>query len=157
MSNYYTTITYSASATSDSKSSSSSGLSKKNRNIVIGCVVGIGVPLLLAIAAVIYFYCVRSTETNFINSDGQVVTAYSPNILTRWWYALIGKDISSRYGGDSPLGGTTDIDAELSGGDHSGDVSRRPTDGRGSHSNDLMLEEEKYYDEEGNELNARNY
>lgn len=28
---------------------------------------------------------------------------------------------------------------------------------RKSHSNELMLEEEKYYDDDGNELNGRNY
>lgn len=37
-------------------------------------------------------------------------------------------------------------------------VGRNTTDGhRKSHSNELMLEEEKYYDDDGNELNGRNY
>ncbi|SCU90850.1 LADA_0F06744g1_1 [Lachancea dasiensis] len=154
------TVYYTATSTAGSKGSENggSGLSKKNRNIVIGCVVGIGVPILLGILAFFYFFCIRSKKTNFINSEGHVVTAYKQNKLTRWWYALMGKSGRSEYEGDSPIGGTSELDDDNNGpGDRSNGVSRNPTDGRGSHSNELMLDEEKYYDEHGNELNARNY
>lgn len=160
LSNHYTTITQSAAATaqssSDKSGSGGSKLSKKNRNIVIGCVVGIGVPLLLAVLAFFYFYCMKTKKTNFIDSEGHVVTAYRQNKLTRWWRSAMGKDVSSEYEGDTPIGGTSDLGDEA-GGHRSNGVSRNPTDGRGSHSNELMLDEEKYYDENGNELNARNY
>lgn len=120
---------------------------------------GIGVPLILAILAILYFYCIRSTRTNFIDSEGKVVTAYSANKFTKWWYSLLGKDVNQKYETNSPLGGSPDIGVNDEGIDPSAannDVSRRGTE-RGSHSNDLMLEEEKYYDEDGNELSGRNY
>lgn len=68
----------------------------------------------------------------------------------------MGKDVSNEYDGDTPIGGASEINNENSG-HRSNGVSRNPTDGNGSHSNELMLDEEKYYDENGNELNARRY
>lgn len=141
---------------------SSSGLSKKNRNIVIGCVVGIGAPLIIAILAILYFYCIQSRKTDFIDSDGKVVTAYRANWLTKWWYGLIGKDISDKYESNSPLGTSNspilnedEVHTYSSNNDNS-NVDTTSNSG-GGHSNELMLQEEKYYDEHGNELNVRNY
>lgn len=142
------------------RSSSSGGLSKKNRNIVIGCVVGIGVPLIIAVLVVLYFYCVQSKKTDFIDSDGKVVTAYRANSFKKWWYGLIGKDISDQYESNSPLG-TSNSPILSEDDNHSYSTNnenlQETTNSGGAHSNELMLEEEKYYDEYGNELNARNY
>ncbi|CAI4657893.1 BDM_1a_G0038610.mRNA.1.CDS.1 [Saccharomyces cerevisiae] len=185
LSNHYTTVTYTPSATADSRNKSkSSGLSKKNRNIVIGCVVGIGVPLILVILALIYMFCIQSSRTDFIDSDGKVVTAYRANKFTKWWYMLLGKKVSDEYHSDSPLGGS----ASSAGGldlDEADDVMEQsslfdvrirdsdsvlPNANTADHnntnsggepinssvaSNDII--EEKFYDEQGNELSPRNY
>ncbi|EGA85713.1 Mid2p [Saccharomyces cerevisiae VL3] len=185
LSNHYTTVTYTPSATADSSNKSkSSGLSKKNRNIVIGCVVGIGVPLILVILALIYMFCIQSSRTDFIDSDGKVVTAYRANKFTKWWYMLLGKKVSDEYHSDSPLGGS----ASSAGGldlDEADDVMEQsslfdvrirdsdsvlPNANTADHnntnsggepinssvaSNDII--EEKFYDEQGNELSPRNY
>lgn len=162
VSNLYTTYTYTADA--GQKSQTSHGLSKKNRNIIIGCVVGIGVPLIIVVLLLIYFFCVQSKKTDFLDSDGKVVTAYRANKLTKWWYALLGKDISDKYESKSPLGNTNSpiLDEEEDGRsfhapNDDGIVDSTTNSGGAAHSNDLMLEEDKYYDENGNELNARNY
>lgn len=161
VSNLYTTFTYPADA--GQKSQSGHGLSKKNRNIIIGCVVGIGVPLIILALLLIYFFCVQSTKTDFIDSDGKVVTAYRANKVTKWWYAILGKDISDKYESNSPLGNSNSpiMDGEdgqsLNSHNDEGIVDTTTNSGGGLHSNDLMLEEDKFYDEEGNELTARNY
>ncbi|CAI6515758.1 AIS_HP2_G0019180.mRNA.1.CDS.1 [Saccharomyces cerevisiae] len=107
LSNYYTTITYSPTASASSnKSPHHSGLSKKNRNIIIGCVVGIGAPLILILLILIYMFCVQPKKTDFIDSDGKIVTAYRSNIFTKIWYFLLGKKIgeTERFSSDSPIG-----------------------------------------------------
>ncbi|KAK5781638.1 hypothetical protein RI543_000820 [Arxiozyma heterogenica] len=198
-SNYYTTITYSATATSSANNKNSSsghkGLSKKNRNIVIGCVVGIGVPLLILIAVIIYIFCIQSKKTNFIDSNGNVVTAYKRNKVMKLWYSLIGKNVSDEeYESKSPLGSAASDEEMILDGNiiepstvlnlddemNHGFVNRNGTtltsntnntnrslsnkyNGTNSNingqegSNDLVIPEEKYYDEHGNELNAKNY
>ncbi|CAI4475650.1 ALH_1b_G0020560.mRNA.1.CDS.1 [Saccharomyces cerevisiae] len=107
LSNYYTTITYSPTASASSgKDSHHSGLSKKNRNIIIGCVVGIGAPLILILLILIYMFCVQPKKTDFIDSDGKIVTAYRSNIFTKIWYFLLGKKIgeTEKFSSDSPIG-----------------------------------------------------
>lgn len=117
-------------------------------------------PLIIAAALLIYFFCVQSKKTDFIDSDGKVVTAYRANKFTRWWYALLGKDISDRYESTSPLGNSNSPimeDEEMPEPTDDTNVDTTGTSGGGAHSNELMLNEEKFYDENGNQLNARNY
>ncbi|KTB11426.1 Cell wall integrity sensor MID2 [Nakaseomyces glabratus] len=149
------------------------GLSKKNRNIVIGCVVGIGVPLIVLTLFLLYVFCIRSPKTDFINSDGKVITAYRPNKITKWWNALMGREITEEYQSKSPLGGEAsdfedselayadDDDESLSYGASNMD-SRQPNrnNSGASHptrSNNLIMEEDRFYDEHGNELTTTNY
>ncbi|EDO15270.1 hypothetical protein Kpol_455p1, partial [Vanderwaltozyma polyspora DSM 70294] len=115
VSDIYITITATASSTgTNDNTNGHKGLSRKNRNIIIGCVVGIGVPLLIGIAIVLYIFCIQSKKTDFIDSDGKVVTAYSANKLTLWWYKLLGKDASQKYDTNSPLGSSSsDLDQQI--------------------------------------------
>lgn len=192
LSNYYSTYTKKETGTAnlDAAGRHSGGLSHKNRDIVIGCCVGIGVPLLIVIGVLIYMFCVRSRETDFIDSDGKVVTAYRANVLTKLWYAMLGKDISNKYESNSPLGNngspilhedddlhslsTASDDDDYHGSELNGYGSSNYT----SNLNDtpqhldssslaeataqpqtpqnLMLQE-RFYDEHGNEINARGY
>lgn len=185
LSNVYTTFTQTATGQASQKQGHG-GLSKKNRNIVIGCVVGIGVPLLIVIGVLIYMFCVQSRQTDFIDSDGKVVTAYRANILTKWWYALLGKDISNKYESNSPLGNngspilhedddlhslSTASDDEYHASELNGssnynsnsndtpnhlDSSSLGAEGQHQVPQNLMLQE-RFYDENGNEINARGY
>ncbi|CCF56090.1 hypothetical protein KAFR_0A06550 [Kazachstania africana CBS 2517] len=162
VSDRYTTITYSPTTTASSKKTH--GLSKKSKNIIIGCVVGIGVPLIIACLAIFYMFFIRSKRTDFIDSNGNVVTAYRANKINRLWNYLSGKDMGDEeYDSNLPLGTATSSDEEFMADSNTGDVSRRPTEklngstSPAAHSNDLMLDEERFYDEDGNELNARNY
>lgn len=173
----------------NAQNKSHAGLSTKNRNIIIGCCVGIGVPLLIVIAVLTYMFCVRSRETDFIDSDGKVVTAYRANVLTKWWYALLGKDISNRYESNSPLGNngspilheddlrslsTASEDDDYHGSELNGYGSSNYTsnfndtpqrldssslaEGTTSPPNQQNLTlQERFYDEHGNEINARGY
>lgn len=45
-------------------------------------------------------------RTDFIDSDGKVITAYKNNIFTTIWYAILGKDRSEvgNYNSNSPIG-----------------------------------------------------
>ena len=98
LSNYYTTITMRPSATAKANSSNkhtSGGLSKKNRNIVLGCCLGIGIPVFLVIALFIYVTCIRSKKVDFIDSDGKVVSTYKMNKFKLFWYFLMGKSTNS--------------------------------------------------------------
>ncbi|QPG76711.1 hypothetical protein FOA43_004105 [Brettanomyces nanus] len=64
--------TITASATSSPKSSG--GLSKKNKHIVIGCVVGIGIPFIVVAAAALFWYRRRMqdpTGRNYVDSNGR--------------------------------------------------------------------------------------
>lgn len=135
--------------------------------------VGIGVPLIIAILVVIYMFCIRPKKTDFIDSNGNVVTAYRKNKFTNFWYSIMGKPINpDEYESNSPLGsGNSDLENEIhdddsnpNGVNRTGTVRSDRNGGSGlattdfsGHSNDLILEEEKFYDEDGNELNARNY
>ncbi|EDO16764.1 hypothetical protein Kpol_526p17 [Vanderwaltozyma polyspora DSM 70294] len=92
LSNHYTTITYSATASNNAAATHGQGLSTKNRNIIIGCVVGIGVPFLISIGVIIFTCCLRNKRNDFIDSDGKVVTTYNPNIFATWWRKLVGKN-----------------------------------------------------------------
>lgn len=61
---------------SASKDSGSSGLSTKDQHIVIGCVVGLGVPIIALIAGAFYWYRRRQTDTtgkNYVDSNGRDV------------------------------------------------------------------------------------
>ncbi|KTB08455.1 Cell wall integrity sensor MID2 [Nakaseomyces glabratus] len=174
LSDLYTTITYTPTATHGANNKKvHHGLSKKNRNIVIGCVVGIGVPLIVLTLFLLYVFCIRSPKTDFINSDGKVITAYRPNKITKWWNALMGREITEEYQSKSPLGGEAsdfedselayadDDDESLSYGASNMD-SRQPNrnNSGASHptrSNNLIMEEDRFYDEHGNELTTTNY
>lgn len=171
LSNHYTTITYSATATGNAKGTSHSGLSKKNRNIVIGCVVGIGLPLIIMILVLIYMFCIRSKKTDFIDSNGNVVTAYRTNKVSKLWHSVIGKNNNDEeYESYVPLGGLTDED-DLNNPNDDISSSSGPIDIRNlkenNHStspsneksppNDPLVEDEIFYDEHGNELNAKMY
>ncbi|AEY96679.1 FAEL302Wp [Eremothecium gossypii FDAG1] len=139
----------------------SRGLSKKDKNIIIGCVVGICVPLLIVIACVVFYTCVREDRTNFINSDGKVITAYSTSRLSKWWSTLLGRKID-KYESDTPLGSTPLHDDERihlksSSAHHSSPLSMHGLDSRARSSHELMLDEERYYDNDGNELNGKKY
>lgn len=191
LSNYYTTVTQKATGSSglNAQNKSHSGLSHKNRNIVIGCCVGIGVPLLVTIGVLIYMFCVRSRETDFIDSDGKVVTAYRANILTKLWYAMLGKDISNKYESNSPLGNngspilhdddlrslsTASDEDDYHGSELNGYVSSNYTSNFNdtpqrldtsslaegttqAHNPQNLTLQERFYDEHGNEINARGY
>lgn len=155
LSDRFTTVTYTPTATADAKANHHSGLSEKNKHVVIGVVVGVGVPLLILIAVLIYIYCIKPKRTNFLNSEGKVVTAYTSGKVPKWWKRFLGKQ-TDEYVTESPDPGLNDP-ADLGLG-RNNTVGRHNTDShRKSHSNELMLEEEKYYDDDGNELNGRNY
>lgn len=180
-------------ANNKNSNNSHKGLSKKNRNIVIGCVVGIGVPLLIIIGVIIYIFCIQSKRTNFIDSNGNIVTAYKQNKVVKFWYNLLGKNVSDEeYESRSPLGSGASEDEMMSDNnivspstllahemnidDDDDDLLQRngttktttttksastrhnnSNNGSQERSHDLMMEEEIYYDEHGNELNAKNY
>lgn len=98
LSNHYTTVTLSPTNTPTANSKSSSlkhGLSKKDRNIVLGCCLGIGIPFVLIILIIIYYLFIRSKPESYIDSDGQIVTTYSDNPLLKFWYTMIGKSPES--------------------------------------------------------------
>ncbi len=73
---------------------------------MIGCVVGIGVPLLIAILVLLYIFCIMPTRTDFIDSDGKVITAYKRNIFVTIWYSLLGKNLDDarNFSSESPMG-----------------------------------------------------
>lgn len=81
--------------------------------------VGIGAPLILILLILIYMFCVQPKKTDFIDSDGKIVTAYRSNIFTKIWYFLLGKKIgeTEKFSSDSPIGSNNiqnfgDIDPE---------------------------------------------
>lgn len=53
------------------QNSHTGSITSKNRNIIIGCTVGIGLPLLVGIGLVVYF--TRNKARSFINSEGELV------------------------------------------------------------------------------------
>lgn len=64
-------------------------------------------------------FCVQPKKTDFIDSDGKIVTAYRSNIFTKIWYFLLGKQIgeAEKFSSDSPIGSNNiqsfgDIDPE---------------------------------------------
>lgn len=79
----------------NSKSHKSGSLSKKDRNIVLGCCLGIGIPLVLIIALFVYVTCIRSKKIDFIDSDGKVVSTYKMNKFKLFWFFLMGKSINN--------------------------------------------------------------
>lgn len=93
LANQFTTITLSASTVTSMTINSKKvpPLSKHNRNIVIGCCVGIGLPVLIVAMALIHLFCLRSRKTDFIDSDGQIVTAYSDTNVVKGFKELLGK------------------------------------------------------------------
>ena len=97
LSNYYTTITLRPSATAKANSAkhTSGGLSSKNRNIVLGCCLGIGIPIVLIIALFLYVTCIRAKKVDFIDSDGKVVSTYKMNKFKLFWLFLMGKSAST--------------------------------------------------------------
>ncbi|CAI4491168.1 BAG_1a_G0020010.mRNA.1.CDS.1 [Saccharomyces cerevisiae] len=156
LSNYYTTITYSPTASASSgKDSHHSGLSKKNRNIIIGCVVGIGAPLILILLILIYMFCVQPKKTDFIDSDGKIVTAYRSNIFTKIWYFLLGKKIgeTEKFSSDSPIGSNNIQNFDYNDADevmHDENIHRVYDDSEASI-------DENYYTKPNNGLNITNY
>ena len=95
LANHYTTVTLSPAVTSNANSkldkNDNHGLSEKNKKIVLGCCLGVGIPLLLLILFLIYYLFIRQKKESYINSDGQVVTAYKINPLLQLWNQIIGK------------------------------------------------------------------
>ena len=79
----------------NSKTHKGGSLSKKDRNIVLGCCLGIGIPLVLIIALFIYVTCIRSKKIDFIDSDGKVVSTYKMNKFKLFWLFLMGKSINN--------------------------------------------------------------
>ena len=125
------------------------------------------------------FY-IRSKKTDFIDSNGNVVTAYSTNKFTKAWHNMIGTNKEDEeYEANGPLGDLSDHDGM--GHNHvddltsttSGSLGTSDANGRNhlnknnsmsmsgsnnvAQSNDLLLDDERYYDEDGNELNAKMY
>lgn len=93
VSNLYMTIAVSATQNpidTNKVTSKHTGLSTKNRNIVIGCCVGIGVPILFVLALIFYWCCIREKHESFIDSDGQIITTYRDNAFVTFWYRLFG-------------------------------------------------------------------
>lgn len=119
----------------------------------------------------LYLFCVYQPKTDFIDSDGKVVTAYRKNKLTKLWYRMLGKDISDEYDSATPIGGAgAAYDDENSYFDlnekaNASTAEENPvmrndttrTNPISNRSNGLIIDDERYYDEEGNELTARNY
>lgn len=84
-----------------------------------------------------------------------MVTAYTSGKVSKWWKAFMGKQTDD-YVTESPESGIDEPSVLAP--TRNNTVGRNNTDGhRKSHSNELMLDEEKYYDDDGNELNGRNY
>ncbi|CCE63579.1 hypothetical protein TPHA_0F00930 [Tetrapisispora phaffii CBS 4417] len=98
VSNYYATVTEIDSSTAAvSFGSKQLGykhvLSTHNRNIIIGCCVGLGIPLMILLIVLFYYIFIRKTKTvDYINSEGGIVTAYDKNFIHKKWYLLIGKE-----------------------------------------------------------------
>lgn len=67
---------------------------------------GIGVPLIIVILVILYVFCIMPRRTDFIDSDGKVITAYKNNIFMTIWYTLLGKkyDEVRNYNSNSPIG-----------------------------------------------------
>mgnify|MGYP003365795884 CR=1 FL=1 len=64
-------------------------------------------------------FCIQPKKTDFIDSDGKVVTAYRSNFFKRLWYFLLGKKFgeTEKFSSDSPIGNSNtqtfdDIDPE---------------------------------------------
>ncbi|AET40505.1 Mid2p Ecym_6111 [Eremothecium cymbalariae DBVPG len=160
----YITSPVSATSETDGGSSHTTGLSTKNKNIVIGCIVGIGLPIILVVSLIFLRTCVKSERTDFINSEGKVITAYSTSRLSTLWNSLLGKKVN-KYESDSPLGGSPVHDVDVLEKSHIKRVSNRNTSlsfgalslQNNRRSQDPVISEERYYDDDGNELTAKNY
>lgn len=90
------TITYTPTSTGSHslRKENSGGLDPKKRKIVIGVVVGIGVPLLLLLLFFIYYVFFRSKETDFFDSDGKLITARQEKPITALKNYMRGKPVA---------------------------------------------------------------
>lgn len=119
-------------------------------------------------------FCIRSKKTDFIDSNGNVVTAYRTNKFTKMWHGMIGKNQNDdEYETNEPLGDLAHDEDDPNHHDSPGSSSLSSSshifnknnsnpvsssNNNPTRSNDLLLnEEDKYYDEDGNELNAKMY
>ncbi|CCK70130.1 Mtl1p KNAG_0D03840 [Huiozyma naganishii CBS 8797] len=144
LSDMYTTVTLSASATAtgEKKSTHRGGLSKKNRNIVLGCCLGIGIPFLIIVLILLYHFCISPRRESFIDSDGQVITSYRRNPFVRLWYDIIGKQSHDEDGvlAQSPIADDND-EAFIPGMDEGYDMSYADYDGLANHRGNSMRED----------------
>ncbi|AMD21803.1 HFL053Wp [Eremothecium sinecaudum] len=154
LANHFSTITLTNSANQTQPVSHS--LSPRSKRIVVGCVIGIGVPILLAIIAVIVYVCVKKQRTAFINSEGKIITTYKTSRISKWWNGLLGRKVAT-YDSDSPLGCAPVADNDE---DKSMGALRSSTRSSASAmrpSREPIVDEERYYDHEGNEITGKTY
>lgn len=67
------------------------GLSSKNKKIVAGVVVGVGVPFIILIIWLIYFFMLKGKKQRYIDSQGREVIDIKHNKVVRYiWCDLLG-------------------------------------------------------------------
>lgn len=67
------------------------GLSNKNKKIVAGVVVGVGVPFIILIVWLIYFFMLKGKKQRYIDSQGREVIDVKHNKFVRYiWCDLLG-------------------------------------------------------------------
>ncbi|KAL6927380.1 hypothetical protein ACO0SA_003678 [Hanseniaspora valbyensis] len=72
------------------------GLSSKNKKIVAGVVVGVGVPLLILLFWLIYFFLIKGKKQTYIDSQGRVVVDVKRNKFVKYiWCDLFGLSFKS--------------------------------------------------------------
>ncbi|KAL6941939.1 hypothetical protein ACO0QE_003102 [Hanseniaspora vineae] len=157
-SNIYTTITATASVLPGGKqnSGSSGGLSSKNKKIVIGCVVGIGVPLLIVLGILVYYFFIKSKKVNFIDSDGKVVTAVKANKFTKLWYRIfLGKNANDKYDPSSTPPGMEEMEKSNNEGYAHSLRNSGPENITNMNVDNDMFERDVYLDENGNAVTSQ--
>ncbi|CAI4448168.1 AEL_collapsed_G0019090.mRNA.1.CDS.1 [Saccharomyces cerevisiae] len=100
-------------------------------------------------------FCVQPKKTDFIDSDGKIVTAYRSNIFTKIWYFLLGKKIgeTEKFSSDSPIGSNNIQNFDYNDADevmHDENIHRVYDDSEASI-------DENYYTKPNNGLNITNY
>lgn len=67
------------------------GLSSKNKKIVAGVVVGVGVPFIILIIWLVYFFMIKGKKQRYIDSQGREVIDIKHNKFVRYiWCDLLG-------------------------------------------------------------------
>lgn len=135
---------------------SGGGLSSKNKKIVIGCVVGIGVPLLIAFGILVYYFFIKSKKVNFIDSDGKVVTAVKANKFTKLWYKIfLGKNANDRYDPSSTPPGMEEMEKSNNEGYTHSLRNSGPENITNMNIDNDMFERDVYLDENGNPVSSQ--